>query len=238
MDDLARAAAMIAGRGGLHYTESGALLTANLTAASADGADLGSCAGLAAAAVAVGAILDAGDGYLLGAAESCLLEGQVNGCAQILALAGSVLTAGTSAAATAEEGFKYVAKVAETVEAEAAAKSARVGVEVGVDARVTELVIAGALVGIGENLVSLVYLLEASLGRRVAGMQVGVIGLGKLAVCFFQVVLAGVLVNAEDFIKVSFLLCNKLPRKTPQKRESLPLCSNMSKVSVRQWGNY
>ena len=71
-----------------------------------------------------------------------------------------------------------------------------------------ELVVLCPLIGVGQHLVCLVYLLEASLAFLVAGMQVGVIFLGKLSVCFFQLVLRCALFDAENLIIISFF-CHK-----------------------------
>ena len=68
-----------------------------------------------------------------------------------------------------------------------------------------ELVVLCALIRIGQHLIRLVYLLEAGLTVLVAGVQVGVIFLGKLSVCFFEFVLGCALLDAEDLIIVSFI---------------------------------
>ena len=67
-----------------------------------------------------------------------------------------------------------------------------------------ELVILRALVGIGQHLVGLIDLLEALLAFLIARMQVRVVGLGLLAVGFFDLVLGCVLLDAEHFIIISF----------------------------------
>ena len=53
----------------------------------------------------------------------------------------------------------------------------------------TELVISGLLVRIGEDLVSFVDLLELFFGRFIAGIQVRVVLFGELSVCLFDLVL-------------------------------------------------
>ena len=67
-----------------------------------------------------------------------------------------------------------------------------------------ELVILRALVGIGQHLVGLVDLLEALLAFFIARMQVRVVGLGQLAVGFFDFVLGCPLFDTEHFIIISF----------------------------------
>ena len=63
------------------------------------------------------------------------------------------------------------------------------GFIVGVDAREAVLVVPGALVRVGEHLVGLVDLLEFGLGFLVAGVQVGVVLLGQLAVGLFDFII-------------------------------------------------
>ena len=71
----------------------------------------------------------------------------------------------------------------------------------------TELVITRTLLRIGEHLVRLVEFLEAGLRFLVVGMQVGVAGLGCLAVCFFDFVIRGILGYAKHLVVIS-LLCH------------------------------
>ena len=203
VDDLARAAALGAGGGGLHRAEGGALGGAHGAAALAVGADLRRRAGGAAVALAVGALLHAGSGDLLFATEGRLLKGDVHAHAHALALAGGVRVAGLAAEAAeaAENVPKNIAEIAKAVKA---AEAARAVSRVGIEGRMAKLVILLALFLVGEHLVGLVCLLEALLARLVAGVQVGVVGLGDLAEGLFDLVLCGALVYAEHLIVIAF----------------------------------
>jgi hypothetical protein len=82
---------------------------------------------------------------------------------------------------------------------------------VGVDAGVAELVVGRALLRVGEHLVGLLGLLEL-LFRRLAAftlVAVRVVLHGQLAVGLLDVVLAGVLGDAEDLVVVA--LCHGKP---------------------------
>ena len=68
-----------------------------------------------------------------------------------------------------------------------------------------ELVVTGALVLVGQDLIGFVDLLELGLSHGVAGVQVGVVLLGQLAVGFFQFVIGRALGNAKDFVIITFL---------------------------------
>ena len=68
----------------------------------------------------------------------------------------------------------------------------------------TELVIARALVGIGEPFICFVDLLEALLRRFIVRMQVGVRFLGQLAVGFLDIFLAGSFTDPQHLIVITF----------------------------------
>ena len=76
----------------------------------------------------------------------------------------------------------------------------------------TELIVLCTLVGVGEDLIRLVYLLKAGLARLVAWVQVGVIFLGKLPICFFKLIRGCGLAYAENLIVISFF-CHKYTSK-------------------------
>ena len=67
----------------------------------------------------------------------------------------------------------------------------------------TELVVAGPAVAIGEDLVGLGRLLEAFLGLGVAGLLVGMVFERQATVGALQVCLAGIAGDAEDFVVVA-----------------------------------
>ena len=93
--------------------------------------------------------------------------------------------------------------------AKAAARSAAEA-RVGVKGRMTELVVLLALLGVAKHLGGLVELLELLLALLVAGVQVGVVLLGELPVCLFDLVVRGALAHAQDLIVISFLFRHML----------------------------
>src|SRR5699024_9556829 len=119
------------------------------------------------------------------------------------------LAAGTAAAEAApEEGAEDVTQVdvAHIEAAEAAEPAAgAAGAEVGIHPGVAELVVAGALLLVGEHLIGLVDLLELGLGILVAGVQVGVVLLGLLPVGLLDLIVAGPLGHAQDLIIIALL---------------------------------
>ena len=68
-----------------------------------------------------------------------------------------------------------------------------------------ELVELGPLLRIGEHRVRFGQLLELLLGRLVARVPVGMVLERQLAIGLFDLVLAGVAAQAEDFIVVPFV---------------------------------
>ena len=220
MDDLAAAAALFARAARLHHAEGGALRGAHAAGALAVRADLRRRAGGAAGALAVRTLLDAADVDLLLAAERRLFKGDIQAHAQVFAPAragADVLAAHGGvrrtlrAAEAAEAAAENVAEAAaenvteDIAEAAEAAKPGAAGAAGGrVERRMAELVILRALVGIGQHLVGLVDLLEALLAFFIARMQVRVVGLGQLAVGFFDLVLGCAFFDTEHFIIISF----------------------------------
>ena len=65
-----------------------------------------------------------------------------------------------------------------------------------------ELVVLLALVGVADDLVGLVYLLELGLGVLVVGIDVGMEFAGELAVGAFDLRIARLAVNAKRFVVV------------------------------------
>ena len=111
LDELALAAAAGAGLLGLHDAEGRTLLTNDKASAAAVRAGLRAGTGGAAAAVALGALLLAGDGDVLLAAMHRLVKRQGDAHPDVLALAGGVGIRGTARAAkTAEAAAKDVAE--------------------------------------------------------------------------------------------------------------------------------
>ena len=89
-------------------------------------------------------------------------------------------------AAEAEYVSEYIAKVAEIAEAAKAAEArAAAKARAGIKGRMAVLVILRALIVVRQHLVRLVDLLEPLLAGFVARVEIGVVLLGKFAVCFF-----------------------------------------------------
>ena len=99
-------------------------------------------------------------------------------------------------------------KAAEPAEA-AAAEAAEVAVAAaeaaGLGTVVAELVVLGALLGIGEHLIGLVDLLEALLGRLVPRVHVRVVLLGQRPVGLLDGRVVRVLGHAQNLVVVSFV---------------------------------
>ena len=194
LDDLAGAAAVGTDAVGLHGHAHEALLGADRAPAVAAQTGLHRASRFGAAAAAAVAVFNTGGGDLLFCAEGGLLKGDFHPLADVLTPCGGVGAAagGPSAAEEAAEQVAQVAEIAESAEGIAAGGAC---VEIRVYAGKAELVIAGALVGIGEDLVGLVDLLEFGLGVRLV-VDVGVILGRQLAVCPLDLGLGSVLFDA------------------------------------------
>jgi len=77
---------------------------------------------------------------------------------------------------------------------------------VGADSGVAEAIVGSALVAVGEDGVSLGGFLEAVFGCGVAGIAVGVVLHGELAVGAFDFLLAGGSFYTENFVVVAFCI--------------------------------
>jgi hypothetical protein len=76
-----------------------------------------------------------------------------------------------------------------------------------VDAGVAVLVVGGALLRVGEDLVGFLGLLELLFGLGIVRIAVRMVLHGQLAVGLLDLVVRGVAVDAEDFVVVAFLPC-------------------------------
>ena len=158
------------------------------------------------------ALNQAGEVDLLLAALGRLHEGERDVDVNVVAadrrvgVAGSARAAKTAkAAAAAEKAVEDIADVAK-VKAEAACTASAAAIA-RVDARMAKLVIARALLRVGEHRVGLVDLFKFGFCVLVSRIQVRVVLFGKLAVSLFQLVVAAALLHAEHFIIISFFLC-------------------------------
>ena len=119
--------------------------------------------------------------------------------------------AAAEAAASSEKAAENIAQIeVNAAGARAPAACAAARAEVGIDAGMAELVVPAALILIGEHLVGLVDLLEFRLGVSVAGVEIGMILLRLLTVCFFYLVLSGIFADPEHLVKISFICQGKL----------------------------
>ena len=157
--------------------------------------------------MAHGAVLDPLDGDFLFTAEGCFFKGQVQPGAHVFAPAGCLLGTGPAGGAAAEEFTENVAQVAEISESGESAAVARTaaGGVVGVHAGKAVLVIAGALLVVGQDLVGLAHLLELFLGVLVAGVPVRVVLHGLFPVGPFNFIGAGGLFDAQHLVVISFI---------------------------------
>src|SRR5699024_1973350 len=153
------------------------------------------------------------DGDGLAAAVGGFLKGQDHAGLDVVTLArrigvGPAGTAEPAKAAKTAAAKDIAEKIPQVHTAEPAAKAAGpaalLGCVVGVYAGKAELVVPLALFGVGQYVVGLVDLLELFLGLFVAGVQVRVVFLGKLAVCAFDLVVAGIFANAQDLVVITF----------------------------------
>ena len=213
VNDLTGAPALLAGALALHDAKGRPLGLGHGAGAAAVGAHLRRGAMGAAVAFAGGAGLAALHRHGFLAAEGGLREVHGHAGPDALAPAGSAAPLLAAAEAAAEEAAENVAQVAE-IEAACPVSAALARAIVGVHPGEAELVIFLALIGIGQHLVGLVDLLELLLGLLVAGVHVRVILPGQLFVCFFDLVLAGALFNAQDLVIISFV-CHKGPLPSP-----------------------
>ena len=209
-DDLATAGAAGTGGGGLHIHAHEILGDADLTGTTALVAVFNSAVG-GAGAVADGAVFDALGGDLFLGAESGFLEGQLQVAHHVLAAAGSLVGRGPASAAAEElaENVAQVTEVTETAES-AAAIAAGTGAVIGIHAGKAVLVVTGALLLVGQDFISLADLLEHLFGTLVAGVPVGVVLHGLLAVGLFNFLGGGAFVYAKNLVIIAFIFCHML----------------------------
>src|SRR5690606_12813971 len=178
-DFLARA--MAGGAGLLHAEE--ALLHAHRATASAGVAGLGLGARLGARAMAGFTVFPAGHAELGVETRRGLLKGDVE---RIFQVGAAIHLRPASAAAAAEDLAKDVA------EGVGKARPAHAARGVGVDARMAETIVGGALFLVAENLVGLFGLLEMLFRLFIARVPVGMIFHRELAVGFLELVVGGI----------------------------------------------
>ena len=120
-----------------------------------------------------------------------------------------------AAKSAAEQVAEDVAQVYAAGTAEATAKTATeaaaglAGPIVGIDPGKAELVIALAFFRVGKYIVRLVDFLELLLGGLVAGVQVGVVLFGELAVGAFDLGIGGVFADPQHLVIITFF-CHRI----------------------------
>ena len=155
-----------------------------------------------------GTVLNSGGGDLLFAAEGRLLKGQLQPGHDILAPAGGILAGAPGGCSAAEEITEDVPEATKVSEAAAEATGPGVGVKVGVHTGEAVGIVPGPLVGVGQDLVGLAYLLELLLGGFIAGVPVRMVFHCQLPVSLFDIIGTGAFVNAQHLIIVSFIFCH------------------------------
>ena len=203
VDQLAGAVTRVAGALGLNDAERRTLVDGHASGAAARRTGLGLRALCRTGAVARVTGGNAVVGDRLFAALCRLFKGDGDARLHIGAALRHVAAVLPSAAEAAEKAGEYVVKIDTAAERTAAAGAA--GAVVGIYTGMTELVVACALVFVGEHLVRLVDLLEFFFAFLVAGMQIGMVFFGALAKRLFDLVVARALVDAQHLVVISFV---------------------------------
>lgn len=148
-----------------------------------------------AAAFAIGAILAPAYAYLFLTAENRFFKCKID--LRRYVFAGDGGRPGASAADTAAEetpeDIAYIAKIPEIYICTVCSVTAGPSAEIGIDARKAELVVLGLFVRIRQNGVRFVDLFKFFLSRLIAGMQIGMILFGQLAVGPLYLIVRGAL---------------------------------------------
>ena len=216
LDQLALTAAAGAGLLGLHHAKGCALLADDIAAAAAVGAGLRAGACRTAGAMALRALLLAGDGDVLLAAVDGLVKRQGDPDTDVLALAGGVGVglAGRCTAKAAEPAAEDIAEDVAQIDAiaaepaKAACTAAVLGCVAGVNACKTILVVHLAFLRVRKHLVGFVDFLEFFLSVLVAGVVVRVVLHRQLAVGLFDLRIRGRFGYPQHFVVITLFLCH------------------------------
>ena len=208
----------LAHRTGAGHAEE-ALLVTHLTLPSALLAGAGCLTAGGARAVAAFAEFAAAHGDVLLHAKGGVLKGDAQVLAQVVAAHGArASTAAPSAAKHVSKAEDVAEDVAEVHLLEAALRGAGA---TGGEGVVAVTVVGGALLGIAQDAVGLAALLEALLGGFVAGIAVGVVLQGKLAVGTLDLDIARGAADAEDFVIIAFGSSGQGVKRPPQRSTSV-----------------
>ena len=180
VDYLAGTAAPLAGPGRLNHPKGGPALYPNLTCSFTVWAGLRAGTLGCTGAAAVRTLLQPLDGNLLGTAMGRLHKGQVQIDIDIVAPDGCVRIAGTGgsaesaeSASAAEEGIKNIAYI-KAAHAAHAAKATGAGAgarSIGrIYSRMTELVVPGAFILVGQHLIGFINLFKFGFGFFITGI--------------------------------------------------------------------
>ncbi len=208
LDDLARATAHVTGTGALHHTQHGTLLEADLSRAVALGTGFRLRARFCSRAGTFGTGFRTGEFNGLLTAERRFFKGNDNAGEDIVSVYGAVSARGGSAAA--EEAGENISHIKiHTAESAETAKASLSCSVIGIHPCMTELVVAAFLFPVGENGIGFVDFLKLSFRFFITGIFIGVVFLGKLAVCFFDIAFACAFTQPEYFVKISFVFAQK-----------------------------
>ena len=234
LDDLAPSGAGRTGGSGCHLHAHEILDGPDLAGAAALGTGLDDTVGAAAAGTCV-AIFDPLGGNLLVTAKGCFLEGQLQPGYHIFTPAGIILGRSSAAAAATEDITEDVAQITEVAETVSAAVAAGAGAVVGIHSGMTELVIAGALLIVGQDFVGLTQFLELLLGGLVAGVPVRVILHGAFPVGLLYFISAGSLLDTQHLIVIAFVFCHMVTSISQEQDEFLRYIPQHQCESQLQW---
>ena len=112
----------------------------------------------------------------------CFLEGQLDVSAQVIAALGGRPGSSRARGRPTEEHIEYVSEASEVT------KARGTRIESLIEPLVPIAVVDLALLGIGENLIRFVDLLEALLGLDIFGVDVGMMLAGEVPVSLFDIV--------------------------------------------------
>jgi hypothetical protein len=190
------------------------LLIPYLPAPGAGGAGDGRLAGSGAAAFALLTLFQSPHLYLLGNAKDSFLELE----SEIFTKVGAALCARTPSPALAAEHVAKAEQVAEDVVeiVEHGGVESAVAARTAGNARVTEAVVARALLAVGKNRIRFAAFLEALLGLRIVGIAIGMVLQRQLAIGALDFLVVGRAADAQNFVVIAFYVGgqNGLPFQT------------------------
>lgn len=224
IDHFSRAMAAVTGLGGLHHAEGRALADTHLACAVTVGAGFGRGSRRRAGTVTVLTVFDLLIGNGFRTALCRFFKGNSHIGLHIASPARSVGIgpAGASAEAAPKEAIENIREIKTALEGARASGSAA---EIGVYARMAELVVSGALVTVGQHLIGLVGLLEFDLCLLIPRVQIRVIFFCEGSVRFLDLILRGAFLDSQHLIIIPFFrqaLSSLFSGKAVQNRADSP----------------